>query len=192
MTIITPEFRGTWVFLTTPQLKDKNKPEDGKEYSITAYFPPKADLSGMKAAVQEAIVNKFGSVEKAPKVFRSPFRTNGDQNKPQKGIPEDWVMMRFSMKEISARGETQRPGVVDSNLQDIIDPVELYSGAWYRAQVRASWYDKSGNKGVAFYIHNVQKTRDDDVLGGGHVPASKVFEAFGSPTATSNAGALFD
>ena len=191
MSLITPEFRGTWVFLTHPQVKDKAKPENGKAYSITAYFPPEADLSQLKAAAQEAVVKKFGSPEKAPKVYRSPFRLNEEQDKPQEGVPSDWIMMRFSMNEFDRNGAQQRPGLVDAKLQDIIDPSEVYSGAWFRAQVNCSWYDQSGNKGVGFYLNNAQKTRDDEPLGGSRVPASKAFEAFGAP-AGKPANSLFD
>ena len=38
-------------------------------------------------------------------------------------------------------------GLVDAKLQDIIDDTDVYSGAWYRAQVRAFAYDTAGNKG---------------------------------------------
>lgn len=193
MSLITPEFRGTWVFLTHPQVKDKNKPENGKAYSITAYFPPTADLSAMKKAAQEAIEKKFGSVDKAPKVFRSPFRLNEEQDNPQEGIPGDWTMMRFSMNEFNKDGQPQKPGLVDANLNDIIDSTEVYSGAWFRAQVNASWYDKSGNKGVGFYLQNVQKLRDDEPLGKGRIPASKAFEAVGgAPSGSKTASGLFD
>lgn len=193
MALITPMFRGTWVFLTHPQVKDKAKPENGKAYSITAYFPADSDMSGLKAAAEEAIIKKFGSVEKAPKVFRSPFRTNGEQDNPQDGIPEDWIMMRFAMNEFSKDGQPQRPGLVDAQLNDIIDSSEVYSGAWFRAQVNAAWYDKSGNKGVGFYLQNVQKLKDDEPLGKGRVPASKAFEAFGGGGSTAkSANSLFD
>lgn len=193
MSLITPEFRGSWVFLTRPQIKDKLKPENGKAYSITAFFPPEADLSALKTAASEAVLKKFGTLDKAPKVFRSPFRVNGDQDKPQAGIPEDWTLMRFSMNEFDRNGAQQRPGLVDASRQDIIDDSEVYSGAWFRAQVNASWYDMSGNKGVGFYLQNVQKLRDDEPLGGSRVPASKAFEAFDAPTSGAKAAnSLFD
>jgi hypothetical protein len=76
-------------------------------------------------------------------------------------------------------------------LQDIIanDETEVYSGAWYRAQVRAFAYENAGNKGVSFGLQNVQKLRDDDPLGSGRIPASKAFEPVDVPAgATGGSG----
>jgi hypothetical protein len=87
--------------------------------------------------------------------------------------------------------EDSRPGLVDANLQDIIDEVEVYSGAWYRAQVRPYSYSKKGNIGVAFGLQNVQKLRDDEPLGKGKIPASKVFTAVNGGTAKKTAASIF-
>ena len=80
---------------------------------------------------------------------------------------------------------TRQVGIVDAKVQDIIDEEDVYSGAWYRAQVRAFAYENSGNKGVAFGLQNVQKLRDDEPLGAGRVPANKAFEAVDEPAAGS-------
>jgi hypothetical protein len=193
--LITPVFRGNFVFVTVPQLKDKAKPENGKAYSIQAYFPPDTDFGPMEAAVEAALVKKFGDDKsKRPKVFRSPFRSAEEIDKKPDAIGDDWTTMRFSMNEFDKNGQSQKPGVVDANLQDVIDPTELYSGAWYRVQVNAAWYDKSGNKGVGFYMQNVQKVNtpkghSNDPLGQTRIPANK---AFGAADTKAGAGALFD
>lgn len=182
--IISPEFRATWisVFKATTQ-----KNEDGTvskpKFSIRAAFDPKAsDLTLMKAEAEAAATAKWG--DKVPKTLRSPFRTNEDLDKPVAGIPDDWIIMTFSASE------DRRPGVVDANLQDIIDASQTYSGAWYRAQIRAFPYENKGNKGVSFGLQNVQKLRDDEPLSGANQPAKKAFEAFGTPAKT--AGGMFD
>jgi hypothetical protein len=194
--LITPSFRGNFVFVTVPQFKDKAKPENGKQYSIQGFFPPDTDMSAMEAAAEAALVKKFGHDKSArPKVYRSPFRTAAELDKKPDGISDDWIMMRFSMNEFDKNGMAQKPGVVGPNLQDIIDPTELYSGAWYRCQVNAAWYDKSGNKGVGFYMQNVQKVNtpkghSNDPIGQTRIPASKAFTAV--ETAGASADALFD
>jgi hypothetical protein len=44
---------------------------------------------------------------------------------------------------------------------------------------------------VSFGLQNVQKTKDDEPLGRGKVPASKAFEAFGGSSGKTAAG-MFD
>ena len=102
--------------------------------------------------------------------MRNPFRKNEDLENPVIGIPDDWVIMTFSANE------DRRPGIVNARNEDIIDESEAYSGAYYRAQVRAFAYDSAGNKGVSFGLQNVQKMAEGDPLGG-RIPASKAFEA---------------
>jgi hypothetical protein len=181
--IITPEFRAAFVGLfkaTAP----KDNPNGAKKYSMRAVFMPDADLSALKEQAKIAAEEKWGQ-GKVPKTIRSPFRYNEELENPIPGVPDDAVVMTFSANE------DRRPGVVDKNLQDIIDDSEVYSGAWFRAQVRAYAYDNAGNKGVSFGLQNVQKTKDDEPLGRGKVPASKAFEAFGGG-ASRTAGGMFD
>lgn len=180
--VITPEFRAAFVGVFRPTAPREN-PNGAKKYSIRAVFMPGSDLSVLKAQAQQAAVDKWGT--NIPKSIRSPFRTNEELDNPIPGIPDDAVVMTFSA------AEDRRPGIVDSQLQDIIDESEVYSGAWFRAQVRAYAYEASGNRGVSFGLQNVQKTRDDDPLGKGKMPANKAFDAFGSP-AGKTAGSMFD
>lgn len=183
--VITPEFRGAFVGVfkaTAP----KDNPNGTKKYSVRAVFMPDADMSVLREQAKLAAMDKWPNG--IPKTVRSPFRTNEELDNPIPGIPDDAIVMTFSANE------DRRPGVVDKNLQDIIDDSECYSGAWYRAQVRAYGYDNAGNKGVAFGLQNLQKTRDDEPLGRGKIPASKAFEAFGGGTssASKSAGSLFE
>lgn len=179
--ILTPEFRAGFisVFRTT-----SSKNADGSvgkpKYSVRALFPPTADLSKLKKDAGQAAKDKWG--DKVPKNIRSPFRTNEELDNPVVGIGDDWIVMTFSANE------DRRPGLVDRNLQDIIDEADVYSGAWYRAQVRVYAYETAGNKGVSFGLQNLQKLRDGDPIGGGRTPANKAFEAVGGGDAES----LFD
>lgn len=179
--LITPEFRGAFVsvFKATAM---KGQPDAAKKYSIRAVFAPGADLSALKQAAKEAAAEKWG--DKIPKVMRNPFRTNDELENPLVGVEDDAVVVTFSANE------DRRPGVVDANLQDIIDEAECYSGAYYRAQVRAFAYETAGNKGVAFGLQNVQKLRDGEPMGG-RMPASKAFGAVEGGS-SKGAGSLFD
>jgi hypothetical protein len=179
--VITPEFIGAFVqvFKATGM---KGQPESTKKFSVRAVFLPGSDLSAMRTQAQIAATEKWGNA--IPKTMRSPFRKNEEMDTPVAGVPDDAIVMTFSANE------DRRPGVVDAKLQDIIDEAECYSGAIYRAQVRAFAYDTSGNKGVSFGLQNLQKLRDGKPLGG-RLPASKAFTAVETDT-TAGAGALFD
>ena len=173
--IITPEFRAAFisVFKAT-SMKNADGSVNKPKYSIRAAFPPTAKLDALKKEALLAAQEKWG--DKIPKTLRSPFRLNEELENPIVGIGDDWIIMSFSANE------DRRPGIVDAKLQDIIDDADVYSGAWYRAQVRAFAYENAGNKGVSFGLQNVQKLRDDDPLGNGRIPASKAFEPVDVPT----------
>ena len=180
---ITPEFRAAFisVFRAT-SMKNADGSTSKPKYSIRAAFPPNAKLDALKKEAETVAREKWS--DKIPKTLRSPFRLNEELEAPIVGIGDDWVIMSFSANE------DRRPGVVDAKLQDIIadQDTEVYSGAWYRAQVRAFAYDTAGNKGVSFGLQNVQKLRDDDPLGNGRIPASKAFEPVDVP-ASADSGA---
>jgi len=170
---LTPEFRATFISVLRPSA---GKNQDGTpgtlKYSIRAAFPPTADLTVMQNQAKAAAFEKWG--DKVPKTIRSPFRTNEELDNPVPGIGDDWTIVTFS-----CNADKAKPGLVDAQVNDIIDESEVYSGAWFRVQTRAFAYDKAGNKGVAFDLQNVQKLKDDDAIGGGRTPANKAFEPVG-------------
>lgn len=180
--ILTPEFRAAFISVFRPSKARSASPDQAPKYSIRAAFPPSADLSTLKAQAELAAREKWG--DKIPKALRSPFRTNEELENPVPGLGDDWIIVTFSANE------DRRPGIVDAQLQDIIDEADAYSGAWYRAQVRAFAYDNAGNKGVSFGLQNVQKLRDDSPLGGGRTPANKAFEAVAG--GAKSASGMFD
>ena len=185
-TLITPAFRGAYVQVFRAKAQ---KQEDGTmgaaKYTIRAAFPPDSDMKALKAAAQQAATDKWA--DKIPKTMRSPFRTNEELDNPVAGLGDDWIIMTFSAPD------TSRPGLVNNRNEDILDETEVYSGAWFIAQVNAYAYDKAGNKGVSFGLLNLRKERDDEPLGGGKQKASKAFEAF-APAAggSKTAGGMFD
>lgn len=175
--IVTPPCRAT--FISVLRAKAQKLPDGtmgAAKFSLRAAFPPTADLKALQEAAKVAAFDKWG--DKMPKALRSPFRRNDELDNPIPGIGDDWVIVTFSASE------DRRPGVVDQNLQDIMDEAEVYSGAWFRCEVRPFAYDNAGNRGVSFGLQNVMKVRDDDPIGGGRAPASKAFAAF-APTGTS-------
>jgi len=60
----------------------------------------------------------------------------------------------------------QKPGVVDAELNPIIDSNEFYSGCYGRASVTFYPYNAQGSKGIACGLNNIQKLEDGEKLGG--------------------------
>ena len=190
--MLTPIFRAAFCALFKAVKPKNSQPDKAPEFSIRACFPPDTDLSAMKAAASEAAREKWGDKlddKKFVEKMNSPFSTNDELDNPIQGIGDDWIIMTFSAKE------AHRPGIVDKKLQDILDEEEVYSGAWFRAQVRAYAWENTGKKGVSFGLQNVQKIKDDEQIGAGRMPASKAFEAVpdedAPATGAKTAGALF-
>lgn len=60
----------------------------------------------------------------------------------------------------------EKPGIVDQDVNPIIDKDEFYSGCYGRASITMYPYDASGSKGIAFGLNNVQKLEDGEKFGG--------------------------
>lgn len=163
MNVITPEFRVSFPAVFKPK---KNELNGKDEYSVVALFKKGADLSKLKAEAQRAIEDKWGKDKtKWPTSIRSPFRDQGERKKNVDGkevLPAGYEAGAIFLNLKSS----QRPGVVDQNVQDIIDETQFYPGCWAKASIRAYAYDNKGNRGVAFGLQNIQKVRDDDPLAG--------------------------
>jgi len=60
----------------------------------------------------------------------------------------------------------EKPGIVDADVNPIIDKNDFYSGCYGRASITMYPYDASGSKGIAFGLNNVQKLEDGEKFGG--------------------------
>lgn len=160
--VITPVFRVSFPNIFEARKNDLSGKE---EYSLTAIFPKDADLTKMKAAAQEAMVKKWGADKNAwPTNIRSPFRDQAERAKTINGkqvLPDGYVAGAVFMNFKSQ----QKPGVVDKNVQVIIDASEFYAGCYAIASVMAFAYDNKGNRGVSFGLLNIQKVKEGDPLG---------------------------
>jgi len=94
---------------------------------------------------------------KVPPVLKGGLR-DGDVEKP--GDPAYANCYFFNANS------AQKPGVVDADLNAIMDPEEFYSGCYGRASVTLYPYNSAGSKGIAYGLANVQKTEEGERLGG--------------------------
>lgn len=204
--VITPEFRVSYPKVFQPEKNDLN---GQMEYTLTALFKKGEDLSRLKKAAEEACEKKWGKDKaKWPKNLKNPFRDQGEKEKEietvekKKIVGEDGVSKIVEVKVIKLvmpvgyeKGamflnlkSKQRPGIVDQQMNDIIDPVEFYGGCYARASIQASAYDQKGNKGVSFWLQNLQKIRDGESFGGRMKPQ----EDFEPIEAASGDNGIFD
>lgn len=164
--VMTPEFRLCFPALFEPKSFDTSQNANAK-YSMVMVFPKSADIRALKEAAATAILAKWPDKASRPKNLKSPFRDGGEK--------EDWE--GFGPETIFITASTKSPpGIVDQKRQPIIDSKEIYAGCYCRATLVPWAYDKAGNRGVSFWINNVQKLRDGESLSG-RVAAANDFDA---------------
>lgn len=135
--------------------------EGGKaKYSVCIIIPKsdKKTIAKIKKAIDNAYKEgkaKFGG--KLPKSWKNPLR-DGDEERDE--------LEEFENSYFLNANSVRRPGVVDSELDDIIDKEEFYSGCYGRASVNFYAFNTSGNKGVAAGLENLQKLEDGEPLAG--------------------------
>ena len=176
--ILTPEARASFVNVFQPK-KNRNGQE---RFSMMLIFPPGTDLTELRAEAKRAAMEFFGAKLDDPefaKKLRSPFKKGEDFVGKYEGFEagsiaiEPWSKFPPEVVYRSASGITP-----------IVDPREFYSGCWVRCFVRAFGYDTDGNRGVAFSLGNILRTRKDKALGG-RAPAEAQFANVSVPIDTS-------
>lgn len=174
----TGEFRVSFPAVFTP--KESLTPGQPAKFTLTMLFPVAAieAINAMKAAAAAACEKKWGADRaKWPRPMRSPFG-NGEEK------DYDGYKGHVYINATSA----QKPGIVDAALQPITDETKFYAGCYARATVVAYAYDKAGNRGVAFSLHNVQKLRDGAPFGSRRA-AGDDFEALATPAQVAQTAA---
>lgn len=165
--VVTSKVRFSYAHVFEPTAIEEGQT---KKYSVSLIIP-KSDtklVSKIKAAIKAALEEgkaKFGG--KIPANYKNPLR-DGDEERPD---DENYKNSYF----INANS-IRKPGIVDENLDPIMDQDEFYSGCYGRASVNFYAFNVSGNKGVAAGLNNLQKLEDGPRLAGG----SSAEEDFGS------------
>ena len=145
--------------------------DQGAKYSICLLIP-KTDKStvkkikdGMEAEIKEGITKYWRG--KRPGNLKLPLR-DGDVERPDSPEYKGMYFINAS--------STERPGIVDRNREDILDPSEVYSGCYGRASFNLYAFDKNGNRGIAAGLSNIMKLSDGPRLGGGRTSAQDDFD----------------
>ncbi len=159
--VVTGKVRLSYCNLFKPRAVEAGQEE---KYSCTILVPKsdKATIQKIKAAVEaakQAGATTFGG--KVPANVKTPIH-DGDGEKPNGGEYGDECKGHYVINASSK----QKPGIVDVKCNEILDSTEVYSGCYGRVSINFYAFNRSGNKGIACGLNNVQKLADGDYLGG--------------------------
>ena len=181
MAITTGKVRASYVYLFQPRV-----PENGGDpkYSVTLLIP-KTDTATLNAIFAEIEKAKQEGAQKVfngnvPPLCKTPLY-DGDGCRPN-GEPFGEECRGHMVMTASAK---MQPSIVGLDMQNIINPSELYSGCHIRANINFFAYNTNGNKGVGCGLNAVQKIEDGEPL----TARVSAEEAFGGANAYPQAGA---
>lgn len=156
---------------------EKTNFEDGKPTYSVSLLIPKSDkdtIRKIEKCISQAITDglttfnvKDEAAARRIKKFWIPLR-DGDEDKED---DEAYAGHYY----LTAKAHTRRPGIVDKNLKQIIDPEEVYSGCYGRADISFFPFSTSGSKGIGCSLENIQKVKDGEPLGGVGRKAEEAF-----------------
>lgn len=134
------------------------------KYSVSLIIPKsdKATVEKIKDAIQAAYEegeSKLrGNGRSVPPLsaIKIPLR-DGDKERPDDPVYAGSYFMNAN--------SSTAPGIVDAELNPILERSEVYSGVYGRASVNLYAFNSNGNKGIACGLNNLQKIRDGEPLG---------------------------
>ena len=135
------------------------------KYSVSLIIP-KSDtvtIAKIRAAIQAAYDEGQSKLKGSSKFvpdladLKTPLRDGDKERKGDEAYANSYFLNANS---------TTKPGVVDADLQPILDTSELYSGIIGRASINFYAFNSNGNKGIACGLNNLQKLADGTPLGG--------------------------
>lgn len=184
MAITTGKVRASYMNVFQPKV-----PQGGGEpkYSVTLLIP-KSDVATInkiyaeiEKAKQEGIQKVFGG--HIPPVCKIPLH-DGDGVKPTSGEPFGEECKGHMVITASAK---MQPSIVGLDMQNIINPADVYSGCYIRANINFFAYNTNGNKGIGCGLNAVQKIDDGEPL----LARVSAEEAFGGSNAYMGAPSLY-
>ncbi len=155
--VVTSKVRFSFLHVFEPTSMGEDK---DKKYSVSLIIP-KTDTvlldrlkKAIAAATEQGKTGKFGG--KVPATLKLPLR-DGDLERADDPSYANSFFMSASSKT--------KPGIVDANLQPIINETDIYSGCYGRASINFYPFNANGSKGVACGLNHIQKLEDGEALG---------------------------
>ncbi len=159
--ITGPNTRWSYANVWDPKSINGGSPK----YSVSLIIP-KSDtvtVEKIKAAIQAAYEEGEGKLKGNGKTvpplaaIKNPLR-DGDIERPDDAA--------YAGSYFVNANSASAPGIVDANVQPILDRSEVYSGVYGKASINFYAFNSNGNKGIACGLNNLQKIRDGEPLGG--------------------------
>lgn len=149
--LVTPEFRGSFVTVNEPKAFEQG---GTPKYSMVIAMPKDGEfMKKLMASVEEVAIAKWGEM---PKKLKTYFK-DGDTEEEKYG----WEGMT-----VFTASNKSKPGIVvkreDGTISEPISNDEIYSGAYFRASIRAYAFEYNKSKGVTISLDNVMKTMDGE------------------------------
>lgn len=154
--VITGKVRFSYANVFVPVASEEGaEPKYG--VSIIISKDDKETIDKINKAVEECKASNaafFGG--SVPKLLKGGLR-DGDAERDDEAYANSYFINANSF---------QKPGVVDADLNPIINKDDFYSGCYGRASLTFYPYDGK-SKGIACGLGNLQKLEDGEKLGGG-------------------------
>jgi len=166
--VVTGVVRLSYVNLFEPRkFKDTDKEP---KYSVTILIPKdtpdgQKTIANIKAAIQKA------AEKGAQKHFGGRVPTNVNHTLKDGDTETDDLGDLKCIKNPELKGQMYMrlsskfaPKVLDAQRQEIINPTEIYSGAWGKVSLTCFAYSGDGKRGVSALLNNVMMTSDGEPL----------------------------
>ena len=159
MKIITGKVRASYVNVFQSRFNDLNGSE---EFSMMLLIDKldRATIKKITDAIEDAKTQKWGT--SIPKKLYNPLR-DGDSSSdlPDSVTPGDAPYAGNYFMNVKNK---MKPGIVDAQLNTVIDPSEFQSGDYCLVSLNSYGYDNK-KRGVSFSLQNVQVLEKGEPLG---------------------------
>jgi len=170
MGVVTPFATLAFPALFTPRRRVKDDPTSQLVYSATLIFSPDEQntpaFEALKAAARDEFKAKYPD-KKMVGAYANPFRKGSEVDYEGFGEEDIYIAVRT----------TDKPAVNDVWGNEIPDSEakKVFAGQLVRAYVNPWAYDKSGNRGVTFFLNGIQIIDANRPRIDGRVNSDKMF-----------------
>lgn len=177
--VVTGKVRLSYEHILKPYKSPEAGPDDDPKYSVTVLVPKSDTATKAKIDAGIAAAKKRGVETKKYKdgtpIDKLPTPIWDGDGYRADGYSEFGPEAKGCWVFTASTGLDRKPRVVDSSLNDIIDPTQIYSGIYGRVGVDFFPYNFAGKQGVGCSLCNVQKLEDGEPLGATRASAEDDF-----------------
>tara|TARA_R100001510_G_scaffold51698_1_gene51721 strand:- start:2065 stop:2613 length:549 start_codon:yes stop_codon:yes gene_type:complete len=151
----------------------KNKFDGTSRYELIAVFEKSSpDVQKLLAAVKAAAEGENIDLKRANPIKNCKA---DDERREREGLAPRFENLDNAGEYVFIQpwSKTTKPGVVDANINDVIDPNALKDGYHVKLNVNAFAWNKSGRSGISFGLNHVMIVREDERLSTGGASAPR-------------------